>query len=405
MKIKNIILTLLLSVTATFIFAQSHNVTSGAIILKQYNSEKDKSVKALKIQEAKEFIDQAYSNESTSNEPKMWMVRAKIYKVISFNYSDLDEEAIFKSTESHLKCMQPHPKKKNKIIIYKKWDEIDVFNGLMQCANKLFNLAVEAYQEGDFQESLNFYEPIYEVIGLDKEGQLKSIKITTESLLYNSFLSARALKNNELSKDYLQKLIDMSSKKPIIYSFMSNIFVEEGDFDKALKYLSLGRKLFKNDQGLITDEINLYIKLEKTEELIEKLSAAIKLDSTNVALYLIKGDVYREKEDINSALINYKMALQIDSENFNANYISGILIFNKATVILNKSNETSNNSLHKKLKTESEVLYKLALPYLLKAYQINPQFKDNLTSLKELYYRMGDYKKSEEMKKLIAELE
>jgi hypothetical protein len=63
MKIKNGILTLVLLAITTLTFAQSHNVTSAAIIFKQYNSERDTLVKALKIKEAKEFIDQAYNND------------------------------------------------------------------------------------------------------------------------------------------------------------------------------------------------------------------------------------------------------------------------------------------------------------------------------------------------------
>ena len=154
---KKIFLTIIISALTIVTFAQSQNITSSAIIFKQYNSEKDEAKKEAKIIEAKDYIDLAYENASTSNEPKMWMYRAQIYKIIAFNYSNLDSKAIFKSTESHVQCMQPHPKKKNTIIIYKKWPEQEVFNGLMQCANKLFNLAVESYQEGKYQESLDTF--------------------------------------------------------------------------------------------------------------------------------------------------------------------------------------------------------------------------------------------------------
>ena len=44
--IKKVILTLVLTVITTLTFAQSQHITSAAIIFKQYNSEKDKSVKA-----------------------------------------------------------------------------------------------------------------------------------------------------------------------------------------------------------------------------------------------------------------------------------------------------------------------------------------------------------------------
>ena len=409
MKIKNGILTLVLLAITTLTFAQSHNVTSAAIIFKQYNSERDTLVKALKIKEAKEFIDQAYNNESTSNEPKMWMVRAKIYKIISFNYSDLDGGAIFKATESHLKCMQPHPKKKNKIIIYKKWDENEVFEGLIQCANKLFNLAVESYQEGNFQESLNLYEPIYKVIELDDEGKLKSIKITTESVLYNSFLAAKAMKNNELSKSFLQKLMDINSIRPSIYSSMSNIYLEEGNNERALECLTLGREIFNTDQGLINSEIDLYLKLGKSDELIKKLSNAIELDSINNIsqntaindiFYVIRGTCYQNRGDITKAIFDYNKALEINFEQATAlNNISSCYLLQAEPIIKKMNNlSLSQTSKFNKLKLDLRSLYLKTLPFLKKYLELNPNDKQILNVLVEVYTKLDMYKEAKEVK-------
>ena len=400
MKIKNGILTLVLLAITTLTFAQSHNITSAAIIFKQYNSERDTLVKALKIKEAKEFIDQAYNNESTSNEPKMWMVRAKIYKIISFNYSDLDGGAIFKAAESHLKCMQPHPKKKNKIIIYKKWDENEVFEGLIQCANKLFNLAVESYQEGNFQESLNLYEPIYKVIELDDEGKLKSIKITTESVLYNSYLAAKAMKNNELSKSFLQKLMDINSIRPSIYSSMSNIYLEEGNNERALECLTLGREIFNTDQGLINSEIDLYLKLGKSDELIKKLSNAIELDSINDIFYVIRGTCYQNRGDITKAIFDYNKALEINFEQATAlNNISSCYLLQAEPIIKKMNNlSLSQTSKFNKLKLDLRSLYLKTLPFLKKYLELNPNDKQILNVLVEVYTKLDMYKEAKEVK-------
>jgi len=400
MKIKKGGLTLVLILASIFTFAQSFNITSGAITFKQYNSEKDKSVKALKIKEAKGFIDQAFNNESTSNDPKMWMVRAKIYKIIAFNYSDLDEKAIFKATESHLQCMKPHPKKKNKIIIFKKWEEQEVFSGLIQCANKLFNLAVEAYQEGEFKKSLDLYEPIYKVIELDKEAQLKSIKITTASILFNSYLAARAMKINELSKIYLQKLMDINSNKPSIYSSMSNIYLEEGDNEKALEYISLGRKLFEADQGLINSEIDLYLKLEKSDELIEKLSNAIKQDPNNDIFYVVRGTCYQNNNEIEKAISDYNKALDINNNQTTAlNNISSCYLL-KAEPIIKKMNNLSLSQTSKfnKLKLELKTLYLKTLPFLEKYLELKPNDKQISNVLVEVYTKLGMYEKAMEFK-------
>ena len=103
---KKAIFTALLVAITSIALAQSHNITSAAILLQQYNSEKDISVQALKIKEAKDFIDQAFVNESTSNDPKMWNYRAPIYLQIALKEPSLDEDAILKATEAHIKSLQ-----------------------------------------------------------------------------------------------------------------------------------------------------------------------------------------------------------------------------------------------------------------------------------------------------------
>ena len=59
----------------------------------------------------------------------------------------------------------------------------------------------------------------------------------------------------------------------------------------------------------------------------------------------------------------------------------------------------------KKLKEKAEGLFGKALPYLETAYDLKADDKNTLLSLKQLYYMNGDYAKSEEMKKLIADLD
>jgi tetratricopeptide (TPR) repeat protein len=404
MMIKKTILTLVLTVISTVIFAQSQNVTSSAIIYKQYNSEKDKEKKATKISEAKMYIDLAYQNASTSDEPKMWMYRAQVYRAIAISHSTLDENAIYKATEAHIKCMQPHPKKKNKIIIYKKWPKEEVLAGMVQCGYKLFNQAIAEYNSGNYKSSLKHYAAIFDIIPLDEEDQLKRGNITKETILYNSFFSSNKMKDNAKSKELLLQLIDINFNEPAIYSHLSSIFIEEGNTDKALEYLALGRDMFEEDQSLINTEINLYIQLGRTSELIGKLGEAIALDDENDLLYFNRGTIYDQEGDVVNAEKDYLSALELNPSSFGGNYNLGALYFNAGVETNNKANGTSNNTVYKKLKKQADTAFAKALPYLEAAHDLEPEDKNTLLSLKQLYYLNGDYKKSEEMKKLIAEL-
>ena len=399
---KKVILIILLSAISSVVFAQSQNVTSAAIILKQYNSEKDKSIKTLKIKEAKEFIDKAFANESTANSAKMWNYRAPIYLQIALKEPALDGDAILKATEAYIKCLERD--RKGRVIVRKWTAEEDVLAGLVQCGYKLFNSAIDKYNAQEYSKSLDYYDAIFDIIPLDSENQLKRGNITKETILYNSFFAANKMKNNEKSRELLEQLIDINFNEPAIYIHMSNIYLEEKNADKALEYLTLGREMFEDDQSLINTEINLYIQLERTSELIEKLGEAIALDGENDLLYFNRGTIYDQKGDFANAEKDYQAALLINPDAFGTNYNLGALYFNAGVETNNKANATSNNNTYEKLKKNAKVSFTKALPYLESAQQLNPEDKNTLLSLKQLYYLNGDYKKSEEMKVLIEEL-
>ena len=390
--IKKGLLTLVLLVITTLTFAQSHNVVNASIALR--NEE---------FVDAKKYIDEAYITESTANDAKMWNYRSQIYLKIALKEAKLDADAVFKATEAHLKCLQTD--KKGRIIVRKWTAKEDVLAGTIQCGYKLFNDAIEEYNAGNYKSSLKHYDAIFKIIPIDTEDQLKRGNITRETILYNSFFASNKMKDNSKSKELLQKLIDINFNEPAIFVHMSSILIEEGETDKALEYLALGRESFEEDQGLINTEINLYIQLGRTSELIGKLGEAIALDEENELLYFNRGTIYDQEGDIVNAEKDYLTALELNPSAFGANYNLGALYFNQGVATKNKANATSDNSLYSKLNKEADAVFAKALPYLEAAHIINAEDKNTLLSLKQLYYLNGDYVKSEEMKKLIAELE
>ena len=390
--IKKGLLTLVLLVITTLTFAQSHNVVNASIALR--NEE---------FVDAKKYIDEAYKTESTANDAKMWNYRSQIYLEIALKEAELDADAVFKATEAHLKCLQTD--KKGRIIVRKWTAKEDVLAGTIQCGYKLFNNAIEEYNAENYKSSLKHYDAIFKIIPIDTEDQLKRGNITRETILYNSFFASNKMKDNSKSKELLQKLIDINFNEPAIFVHMSSILIEEGETDKALEYLALGRESFEEDQGLINTEINLYIQLGRTTELIGKLGEAIALDEENELLYFNRGTIYDQEGDIENAEKDYLTALELNPSAFGANYNLGALYFNQGVETKNKANATSDNSLYSKLNKEADAVFAKALPYLEAAHIINTEDKNTLLSLKQLYYLNNDYVKSEEMKKLIAELE
>ena len=388
---KKIILIILCTVFTSVLMAQKHNIVNASIALKNEN-----------YSDAKKYIDEAYSNESTSNSAKMWNYRAPIYLQIAIKDSELDKDAILKATEAHIKCLQED--KKGRVIVRKWTNKEDIISGVVNCAYKLFNLAIEEFNAANYERAIHLYTAIFDIIPFDEENQLKRGNISKETILFNSFFASKKMNDNVKSKDLLQQLIDMNFNEPAIYIHMSNIFIEEGNTDQAINYLNLGRDMFEDDQSLINTEINLYIQLGRTTELITKLSEAIELDPENDLLYFNRATMYDQKGDFVNAENDYLISLKLNKSSFGANYNLGALYFNAGVETNNKANNTSNNTIYKKLKSQAENSFSKALPFLEMAFDLNNKDKNTLLSLKQLYYLNGDYKKSELMKQYLADL-
>ena len=377
--------------------AQKQNVTSAAITFKQFKGDNTE-----KLEEAKNFIDQAYNTESTSNDPKMWNYRAPIYLAIAQKHSELDKDAVLKATEAYLKCLQTDHKGR---VVVKKWTaKEDLLSGLVQCAYKLFNQAIEEYNVGQYKRAIKLYNAIFDVIPHDEEDQLKRGNITKETILYNSFFASNKMKDNKKSKELLQQLIDINFNEPAIYIHMSNIYVAEDSMDKAIKYLAMGREMFEEDQSLINTEINLFIQLNRTAELIGKLGEAIELDPENDLLYFNRGTIYDQEGNIERAEQDYKTAIELNPGSFGANYNLGALYFNYGVKLKDEAGNASNNAKYTALKKQADDNFVKALPYMEDAFNLNGEDKNTIISLKQLYALKGNYDKSNEMKKLLAEL-
>ncbi len=387
---------------ACFVFvvnAQKHNIVNSSIALKNANKTDGEEMVSNLI-DAKNYIDEAFLNTSTSDEPKMWNYRAKVYlKIALLKDQKIDNDAIFKAKQSHIRCLDRD--KKGRVVVRKWTKEEDVVAGLIQCAYKLFNMAIDEYNNENNSKALKLYDEIFEIFDYDSEDQLKRGNITKETVLHNSFFAARRMKDNERSKLLLQNLIDLNFNDPSIYVHMSDILQEEGNDDDALKYLSLGRDYFENDPVLINSQINLYIKLNRTDELIDKLSDAIELDDMNDLLFFNRATVYDQKGMLDEAIIDYKKSIELNPDNFNSNYNLGALFFNRGVELRNEANNSSSDKLYNKLKKESDVFFDDALPFLETSLSLDPNDKNTLLSLKQLYYLKGYYKKSKEMDGLI----
>ena len=351
-----------------------------------------KSLKKDKIPEAIEYIELAAKNESTSNDVKMHNKRGQIFFEVHSNseYRSLDKMAILKCANSW-QAMYNHPK------VGKWFDQDQVNSNITKAGVGLYNKGVELYSKKDFDTAKLMYNKIFDLFPLDESKSLSRSNVTKEAVYLNLYYACDAQGDIAGSKENLQELIDASYQDPKIYAYMSEIYQNEDNTDKAFAIIKEGREYFDTDVDLIIFELNFYLGAEDFVKAEELLKLAVKEDPNNEKLFFALGNSYDNLGEFEKAQEAYKEAVSIDPNFYDANYNLGIMFYNKAGELLKKANDTRDYKKADVIMNNAESIMFKSLPYIETCYRLQPDDKNILIVLKELYYRNGDDAKYKEI--------
>ncbi len=361
---------------------------------------------------AKEAIDEACVNETSSGLAKTWYYKGLIYAALfsSEKYKSLCDNCLWVAYEAFTKA--------NKIDPKNDWaDEINQVR-IPLLVNDVFKNGVKAYETKDFKTALSEFEKVLIMAPGDT------------SVILNSAYSAEHAGDLVKAKQYYNQLISYKYHDDKIYLSLSELYITEKDTANALKTIREGRTVFPDSLSLMLNEINILLSSGKQKEATAALDAAIAHDPNNPSLYLALGATFdnlanpRDKatkealkpEQYNDYILKsetaYKNGIKIDPNNYVLNYNLGALYFNQAVEMINAANLLKSNTEFDKAKLKYEEKFKQAQPYLEKSLETNPNksgedkdtYKGTLTSLKQLYIRTGETEKytkvSEQLKAL-----
>jgi tetratricopeptide (TPR) repeat protein len=361
---------IVLSCTA---FAQNKNVVSAINYLEYYK----KDMSCDNLTSAKSFIDQAAVHADTKESAKMWYNRGTIYQLIA------------QSKDPKCKANTPNPIMEavtsfQNCIKYdtKKMYEADVKQRLNNAALEMTNAGVGEFQNKNYANALTMFES---AIAINKEV---FNRIDTVSI-YNAALASERAGNAAKAKEMYKKLIDIQAGGKDggkYYSYLAKLYENDKDSVNYQNTVMAGRKAYPDDLNLILAETNLYLtKPGKEKEAITNLNAAIAKDPKNYNLQFALGATYEKMNDFDNAEKAYKAALAMKDDYFDALYNLGALYFNKGVRINEAANSIKDNAKYKAEVAKADQYFKLSLPYLEKAHEVNRKDKNTMLSLKQLY--------------------
>jgi len=380
-----------------------------------------------KLQEAIDAVDIAVEDAEIGATSKAWLTRGKIYNTaIDFVRTQsilvkegeeapklLDEAAAIKVYESYRIALE-------KAI--KGWEKKDALKGLSECMSDLNGAGYTAYQEKDYKSAYKQFNYVIEAHELLKENDQKSsldAEGEYDNQLYTAATAALGADKQVEAATLFEKLIGRGYKQAGVYDALYKINKDK-DIDKALGFLNEGREAFPDDVGLLFTEINYYLSAGQMDILEDRLKKAIAKEPNNPSLYYTLGRVYadvsdakKEEEDeaaakdyFNKAIEQFNMALEKKDDFYEAWYGIGEMYYNEAAVIskVMQGLDISEQKRYGELDLQMKDLFDKALPYFQKAEQMNPNDRNTLVALSEIYARKNDFDKVKEFKDRIEQL-
>lgn len=186
---------------------------------------------------------------------------------------------------------------------------------------------------------------------------------------------------------------------------LMQVYYDKKDYENAMIYTKLMLVLKPNDANVNSALIELYKKTNKIDEAIKELKSNLAKDSKNKFLWDRLGDIYRGKEEYDSAIDAYAKAIKIDPEFSNSLVDLATSYKNKAGKIQIKEVNKYNNDDKYEIKKDSyEPFLKKSAENYKKALKTK-QFRGNhkvLIELLDIYIVLDD---KIEIEKLITALE
>ncbi|MDE6703018.1 MAG: hypothetical protein K2K00_05005 [Muribaculaceae bacterium] len=275
----------------------------------------------------------------------------------------------------------------------------DIINTLVGHYNDYNNNAVSLW-------NLQDYKGAYKAWGiyLDMSAQplkFKGINVPADTLLceiaYNQALAAWQANDFQASLDCFIKSKDMGYNKKNIYDYALSVANQLQDTATILSLAREAHALYGDqDPNYISFIINDYLVNKDYDNALVAIKEAIAQNPGNAEYYSVLGIIYDTQDKRDEAKSAYKDALNIDPDNFRANYYYGRALYQDAYDASDKG-PSDANAISAYFDANVKPLLEEAAIYLEKANQIDPENVEPLKLLENVYYSLNDEKKLEDV--------
>jgi len=309
------------------------------------------------LENARKFSDNAYKERRDSNAYKNNLLRALVYSSLavadsnrSLKYSkDPIDEAKFALARLN-----------DEQLNYENEAQITYIHRKLGNAHLI--LGRRALNNNKYEEA---YNHLKQVDTLSK-GDIK--------VNHNLSVLASQLEKDEEAINYYNAYLEnkgTSSAEDVL--ILADLYKKAGNQNERLNVLLTGSDSYPDNKDILFQIINIYSGNGSYDAVVPLIEHAIRLEPENVELNYLAGYAYEVTGNRKQAEQYYKTTLELDDNNYNANFELGLLYLRD---FVSDTASIENKDLAEK--------------YLLKANEIDPNSVNALQSLAVLFNKSGD---------------
>ncbi|MUP37973.1 tetratricopeptide repeat protein [Labilibaculum euxinus] len=337
-----------------------------------------------KLDKAKEAIDEGIQDEKCVAYAKAYLVKGKVYQGIFESplpaYKKLAEKPLDIAFDAYMKALELDEKGKMEKPV-----KAQMTNMIPDYTNEAVNL----YNAGDFPGALAAFERVLEIEGMD---MFKENATIDTAVIFNAGMTAQKADQLDKAAKYYKQSIEYNYGGAKTYANLSKVLTDSGNKEEGVKYLHKGFELYPNDSWMLVELINHYMLGGEPQKAADYLDKAIELDPTNASFYRAKGTLYEKTEEFAKAEEMYTKALSMDPNDFTSQYNLGLLKLNAAIQKHKVANEIMDAKKYNEAIKAVYAEYEAVIPYFEKVLEMQPDEKNSMITLKELYFKLRNEK-------------
>ena len=349
---------------------------------------------------AKVLIEEALLNDETKGLANTWFVAGEVYEKSATN-GKVEKDAM-NAYDYFLKAFEldklPDAKGNVKPKFTKKVAD-NMYK--LYYSNQLVNYAISKYNSHEYKDAIAAFAKQISIPELEFATLYKN-QIEKDSIFYQvayyQALCAHLDLDTVLAIELYENIRDKGYEENRIHQYLYDLYKQQNDTANFVRILEIGTQRFPEEFFFLGNLINYFVLNGNVDKGIQYLDQAIARDPQNAQFYNVKGRLYEDLGEAETALALFDKSIEVNPALADSWYNKGRLIFNQAVAKESQAFDSKDMKVYNATMDEANEIFKVSMPYFEKAVELAPNEIEYLRNLRSLYYRFQNTDKSFEKK-------